>query len=89
MEPLQRLEGRVAVFVDENAGVAGLLPRILDLQLVPGGISIRGAVDKRAVTQRNRSHDSAIGDGQPETESVVTGAALVQQRRPSRWARIG
>ena len=38
MEPLQRLEGLVAVFVDENAGEAGLLPGILDLQLVPGGI---------------------------------------------------
>ena len=33
VETLQRLEGLVAVFVDENAGVPGLLPHILDLQL--------------------------------------------------------
>ena len=39
VEPLQRFEGLVAVLVDENAGVAGLLPRILDLQLVPGGVA--------------------------------------------------
>jgi hypothetical protein len=39
VEPLQRFEGLVAVLVDENAGVAGFLPRILDLQLVPGGVA--------------------------------------------------
>ncbi|HEX4394210.1 MAG TPA: hypothetical protein VH084_22120 [Mycobacterium sp.] len=39
VRPLQRLEGVVAVFVDQNAGLVGLLPHILDLQLVPGGIS--------------------------------------------------
>jgi hypothetical protein len=37
VKPLQGLERLVTVLVHQNARIAGLLPRVLDLQLMPGG----------------------------------------------------
>lgn len=59
VEPLQRFEGLVAVLVDENAGVAGLLPRIFDLQLVPGGIA--GDEDPSVLQSTNGRSRSETG----------------------------
>ena len=92
MEPLQRFEGLVTVLVDENAWVAGFLPHILDLQLVPGGIS----GDEDPSPQGMREHADAAGgvagqvhqnDGVVAEEVVRSGEGQRPAARPGRSRR--